>query len=69
MQIMSIHKSQKRDTSTLSELGMVAYRIFSDTGCINIQLLSGKQEERTIPFKDGEVVRFRDVDVRLDVID
>ncbi|MGX7201299.1 hypothetical protein [Enterococcus plantarum] len=42
MEIMSIHKSQTRDTATLPELGIVAYRIFSDTGCINIQLLSGK---------------------------
>ncbi|EOH97125.1 hypothetical protein UAW_01607 [Enterococcus haemoperoxidus ATCC BAA-382] len=69
MERVIINKKQTRDTATIPSLGMLAYRIFPDTECINIQLLSGAQEECTIPFKDGEMFSLRDVNLQLDVVD
>ncbi|MGX7149566.1 hypothetical protein [Enterococcus ureasiticus] len=69
MEIMTINKRQTRDTMTIPTLGMLAYRIFPDTECINIQLLSGAQEECTISFKDGVMFKLRDVNLCLEVID
>lgn len=69
MERVTINKNKTRDTATIPSLGMLAYRIFSDTECVNIQLLSGAQEECTIPFRDGEIFSLRDADLRLDVID
>ncbi|ALS02139.1 hypothetical protein ATZ33_12325 [Enterococcus silesiacus] len=69
MEYVTISKNKTRDTATIARLGMLAYRIFPDTGSINIQLLSGAQEECTIPFKDGEIVRLRDVDLRINIVD
>ncbi|ALS36340.1 hypothetical protein [Enterococcus rotai] len=69
MEHITIRKNKTRDTATLESLGMLAYRIFPDTECINIQLLSGAQEECTIPFKNGEVFILRGVELCLDIID
>ncbi|MEI5990161.1 hypothetical protein [Enterococcus crotali] len=69
MENVTISKNKTRDTATINGLGMLAYRIFPDTECVNIQLLSGAQEECTIPFSDGEIFRLRDVELRLDIID
>ncbi|MBO0473696.1 hypothetical protein IGL98_000307 [Enterococcus sp. DIV0840] len=69
MEIMTINKKKTRDTMTIPTLGMLAYRIFPDTECINIQLLSGAQEECTIPFKSGETVILRGVELHLKITD
>ncbi|MEI5994248.1 hypothetical protein [Candidatus Enterococcus mansonii] len=66
---ITIHKNKLRDTATIANLGMLAYRIFPDAECINIQLLSGDQEECTIPFKDGETVILRGIELRLAITD
>lgn len=68
MEILTINQVKTRDTATIASLGMLAYRAFPDTGCINIQLLSGEQEECTIPFKTGEMAVLRGVELRLDII-
>ncbi|MDA9471299.1 hypothetical protein [Enterococcus sp. 5H] len=68
MEKLVINKNQLRDTATLSSLGMLAYRIFTEVGCVNIQLLSGEQEECTIPFKDGEIFSLRDVELCLSIV-
>jgi hypothetical protein len=60
-----INKNKLRDTATIPELGMLAYRIFPDTNRINIQLLTGEQEEATIICQDGEVFSLRDQMIRL----
>lgn len=67
MEKLVITKNQLRDTATLPSLGMLAYRIFTETECVNIQLLSGEQEECTIPLKDGEVFSLRDVAISLSI--
>ncbi|WP_207695213.1 hypothetical protein DOK67_0001248 [Enterococcus sp. DIV0212c] len=67
MEKLTIHKNKIRDTATIPSLGMLAYRIFTDTECINIQLLSGEQEECTIPLNDGEMFKLRDIDLYLSV--
>lgn len=67
MEKLVINKNKLRDTATLSSLGMLAYRIFEDTECINIQLLSGEQEECTIPLKDGGTFALRDVEIYLSI--
>ncbi|EOH96158.1 hypothetical protein UAY_03068 [Enterococcus moraviensis ATCC BAA-383] len=69
MEYLTIKKSNTRDTATLAGLGMLAYRIFPDSECINIQLLSGAQEESTIPFKDGERFRLRNSELCLIIVD
>ncbi|WP_086315216.1 hypothetical protein A5821_002657 [Enterococcus sp. 7F3_DIV0205] len=69
MENMTINRNNTRDTATITGLGMLAYRIFPDTECINIQLLSGDQEESTIPFKTGETVILRGVEIRLEIIE
>ena len=69
MEMIAINKNRTRDTATIPSLGMLAYRIFPDTECINIQLLSGTQEECTVPFKDGGLFVLRGVEVRLEMID
>ncbi|MFD1901507.1 hypothetical protein [Enterococcus termitis] len=65
MKELIINKNKLRDTATIPELGMLAYRIFPDTNRINIQLLMGEQEEATIICQDGEVFTLRDQMIRL----
>ncbi|EOL50517.1 hypothetical protein [Enterococcus caccae] len=67
MENVTISKGKVRDTTTIVSLGMLAYRIFPDTACVNIQLLNGNQEECTIPLKNGEVFMLRGVKLCLDV--
>lgn len=69
MENISIQKNSTRDTKTIDSLGMLAYRVFPDSECVNIQLLSGAQEERTVPFKDGEIFRLRNVEIRLNIVE
>ncbi len=65
MEQLIINKNKLRDTATITGLGMLAYRIFPETGRINIQLLSGEQEECTIVCKDGEEFSLRGEVIRL----
>lgn len=67
MENLTINKNKTRDTTTIPGLGMLAYRIFPDTECINVQLLSGDQEECTVPFKAGEVFILRDIELCLEI--
>lgn len=69
MENVRISKNKTRDTATIASVGMLAYRIFPATKSVNIQLLSGAQEECTVPFRDGEIFRLRDVELRLAIID
>ncbi|MGX7245584.1 hypothetical protein ACWOC1_12150 [Enterococcus quebecensis] len=69
MDRLTINKNKIRDTATIASLGMLAYRIFPDTECVNIQLLSGEQEECTIPFKEDEIFTLRNVSLKLAIVD
>ncbi|MBM7687423.1 hypothetical protein BCR24_11965 [Enterococcus ureilyticus] len=69
MEKMEIKKSIARDTGTIASLGMFAYRIFPDTKSVNIQLLNGEQEERTVPLKTGETFFLRGLELCLELID
>ncbi|GGC92246.1 hypothetical protein [Enterococcus wangshanyuanii] len=60
-----IKKGKTRDTATIAGLGMLAYRIFPETGRINVQLLSGEQEECTIVCEDGVAFSLRGEVIRL----
>ncbi len=69
MEHLEIKKGVERDTYTIDELGMLAFRVFPEQGILNIQLLAGAQEEYNIPFVDGEIVEMKDVVVQLKIVD
>lgn len=69
MDNLFVDRMSTRDTATLPNLGILAYRVFPETESINVQLLTGGQEEITIPFKDGEIFMLRNSEICLNIMD